>query len=345
MGDVVSGIAGLAGGGGPSSPNTNITPLNNISDAGTQAWNGIQAIGQNNPFSANTPQYQSILNQYMNNPYYNSALASTNTAAGTMNTSAGNTLANLPYLQGMIQPGVTAANQVLQTGFDPQQSLYNRTAGQLGNQTGAMLANSGLGTSGAGAGIMGNTMSNFNIDWQNNQLGRQTQALGAYDQAGQDLASNLGAISSLGNEAASQQFGAAAMPYNFVNNNLGLQQGALDSYGNSTGTLANATTQQSIADALNYFITGNQTADQQFSQETTKYGEDQQSYEQGLAGIGQLTDSLTDPLNLHTMFGSSQAGYGGAPMAASGGGGAAGGSSGGGMSSMMSMLPMLMAFL
>jgi hypothetical protein len=79
-------------------------------------------------------------------------------------------------LQQAYQPLGQAAGQILQTGFDPQSALYNRTAQQVLDQSRAVNAMSGVGTSPYGAGVTGQTMANFNIDWQNQQLQRQAQA-------------------------------------------------------------------------------------------------------------------------------------------------------------------------
>lgn len=67
------------------------------------------------------------------------------------------------------------ATPLLQAGFDPQNALYNRTLQQLQDQTRAAQAARGVATTPYGAGVEGSTLSNFNIDWQNNQLQRMLQ--------------------------------------------------------------------------------------------------------------------------------------------------------------------------
>lgn len=69
--------------------------------------------------------------------------------------------------------------QLFQQGFDPQNALYGRTAHDTGEQIDAGLSKRGLDMSPYGAGVYNKGMSDFNIDWQNNQLGRATQAAGA----------------------------------------------------------------------------------------------------------------------------------------------------------------------
>jgi hypothetical protein len=73
----------------------------------------------------------------------------------------------------------TGANSILNTAFDPQNALYARTQQQLQDQTNSALSQRGIGMSPYGAGVASNAMSNFNIDWQNQQLQRQATGLGA----------------------------------------------------------------------------------------------------------------------------------------------------------------------
>jgi hypothetical protein len=79
--------------------------------------------------------------------------------------------------QGMQNQLYSGAQNVMNTAFDPQQSLYNRTQQQVGDQINAGQAQRGLGTSGVGASEYNQGMSNFNIDWQNQHLARQAQGL------------------------------------------------------------------------------------------------------------------------------------------------------------------------
>jgi hypothetical protein len=121
-----------------------------------------------------------------------------------------------PQLAGMIPQalnyGVNAANQlsgsagnILNTAFDPQQQLYNRTAQQIRDQQNAINAQSGVATTPYGAGIAGQRMQDFNIDWQNQQLQRQAAGLGAagtaYGQGGNTLAQGGQLAGLMGNQA------------------------------------------------------------------------------------------------------------------------------------------------
>ena len=81
----------------------------------------------------------------------------------------------------------SAGNQLYQTSLDPQNALYDRTQQQLTDQVRAGQAARGIGLSGEGAVEENGAMSNFNIDWQNQQLSRQLQGV-----QGMSSASNAG---------------------------------------------------------------------------------------------------------------------------------------------------------
>jgi hypothetical protein len=133
------------------------------------------------------------------------------------------------YLQG-------AGQQVYNLAMDPQSALYNRTQQQLGDQVNAGQAQRGLGGSAVGGSEYNQAMSNFNIDWQNQQLGRATQGAsalsGLYGQAGSygqlgnaDLAASLG----MGQQQAQYLGMQGSIPYQtaqgMANNQLQQAQG------------------------------------------------------------------------------------------------------------------------
>lgn len=91
------------------------------------------------------------------------------------------------------------AATTLNTAYDPQTALYNRSYQQMMEQTNAINAQNGVTGSPFAAGIDAQNSSNFNIDWQNAQLARQIQALGAYGSAETTAAGALN--SSLGQQA------------------------------------------------------------------------------------------------------------------------------------------------
>lgn len=96
-----------------------------------------------------------------------------------------------------------AGNAAFSAGQDPQQALYARTLQQVQDQSRASTSVRGIGMSPEAAGIENQATSNFNIDWQNQQLSRMLAGLGgmtsAYQGAG---AQGQGAQSNLGQSAA-----------------------------------------------------------------------------------------------------------------------------------------------
>jgi len=153
-------------------------------------------------------------------------------------------------------------SQIMQTGFDPQKALYNRTLQQVQDQAQAANAAAGVGTTPYGAGLTNQATENFNIDWQNQQLARQAQAAQAAGglsssimgdiQSGWDTMLNarmtdaniglaaLGLGGTLGNTAGNL-LGTAA---NVVNTGQGLGQGG--------ASFLNQLSQQQIQNLLTY---------------------------------------------------------------------------------------------
>src|SRR5215469_11536894 len=138
-----------------------------------QAWGGILAQNALNNLGFQTqlgnnafnPLFGQTVTNLQNNPYYSQALGGAQQAAGIGGTGANQM--------------VGAANAVLGTGFDPQSALFNQGRQQTLDAANAANAAAGLGASPYGASNTAQALSNYGINWQNQQLGRQTQALNA----------------------------------------------------------------------------------------------------------------------------------------------------------------------
>lgn len=127
------------------------------------------------------PAYTNAVNAIGSNPMYGPALDAAWTAYGQGQQGSSN-------MMGM-------ADSIMNQGFDPQSALFNQTQGHLMDQLNAANAAAGLGGTPYGGGVMGNALGNFDINWQNQQLGRQTQAAGAASplyQAAPQLAASTG---------------------------------------------------------------------------------------------------------------------------------------------------------
>jgi hypothetical protein len=267
------GIAGLFGGGGANSvqlpPQFNMP---NMAGAANNAYSGIGNLGQYNTYAPNIGQVQGITSNLVNNPYAGQFQQGANTSGG-MNQAGGLSA----FGSGMNLQG--AGNQVLNTAFDPQNALYNQQLQQTLGQQGALNAAAGVGTTPYGAGLQDQNLQNFNIAWQNNQLGREATGLsaagGAYQQ-GQGLTQ----------AGAGQYLGGAGTPYQTYQG-IGSGQignlGTLGQFGQSAAQLP----QQSIADYLSYLGAGNQAGGVANQQAQTALDQNQMQYNQNL-GYGQM---------------------------------------------------------
>jgi hypothetical protein len=115
------------------------------------------------------PQYQKNVDAAVSNPYYAPALTGAQQAAD-IGTKGATALA-------------TGANQTLDTAYDPQKKLYDRGQSNTLDYANVTNAMSGLGGTPYGSSVSANALTNYDLNWQDKQLGRQEKALGAADTA------------------------------------------------------------------------------------------------------------------------------------------------------------------
>jgi hypothetical protein len=149
------------------------------------------------------PQAVDAFQQYINNPstapqalfgaqagagYFGNQVAPYLAGAPATLSGAANTLTGsiLPQLQ-------SAGSQILSTGFDPQQALYNQLSGQAKDTANVANAGAGIGGTPYGASVAANAQNNFNMNWQAQQLARQQQALQSYNQTANTYGAGIGA--------------------------------------------------------------------------------------------------------------------------------------------------------
>lgn len=188
----------------------------------------------------------------------NQGMALNNLGSSTLNTMMGQLpglLGNANDILGNI-PGLSdASNQILKTGFDPQNALYNRTQQQLTDQLRAANAASGLSSSPYGAGLEGQGLSNFNIDWQNNLLNRMNTAAGGAATLQGAIGSDVASAGGLYNTISGLP-GAASGIYNIGQGLMGegMQAGTLasDMATSALGLGQGATALESSATQLPY---------------------------------------------------------------------------------------------
>ena len=257
LGDATSlatGISSLAGGGSGGSGQPNSTYGGNpgtyipTDQAGADAdYQGI--FNQQYPLTTGVtgavdpPLYQNLQEAYLN-PYSATAQSGAN-AAGA-------------YGTGVLAPGqenaatalYSAGNTVLGTGFDPQNALYNQTLQNVQGQSNVANAQSGV-QGPAAAGITDNNLNNFNIDWQNQQLQRQTQGVQSAGQA-------YSGASGLGGSALTALTTSSQLPYTTYTGQLSDLNNAANTY--STGVGTSLAPEDSLANLLQSYLQLGQSA-------------------------------------------------------------------------------------
>ena len=218
------------------------------------------------------PGYQQYASNIQNNPYAGQAQQGAGTAASAGATSAGNLGAAGQQLYG-------AAGQVLQTGFDPQQALYNQSINNLQQQYGASNAAQGL-TGPAAAGVENQGLNNFNIAWQQQQLANQTNALGAASSAD----TNAGNLQNLG---YSTEATSSALPFSTYLNQQNQDISALNSLtaGTSNAISPSQTLYNMLASYLNLGQSASGQAIQGQGQNFSENAQIGQQLGQSLSGL------------------------------------------------------------
>jgi hypothetical protein len=226
--------------------NSNNVPVNTfqmpgMTDTANQASSGTTAMGQT---------LDQLLAQYM--PQMNTQLGA-NTAGGqagsnmATSTIPGATAIGQGSMQGaqQLQGG---ANSIMNTAFDPQSALYNQLFQQNQDMANVQNTMSGVGTTPYGAGVADQSGQNFNINWQNQQLGRQATGLQGAEAA-------YGAAQPLGNAGQAGLVQSAMLPYATQSAAAGANTQALQGGIGATTTAS----QPTIQDLLSYLGVGNQT--------------------------------------------------------------------------------------
>lgn len=254
------------------------------SQADVGALGGISNLGGYNTWGQLYPQVSGIAQGLVGSPYANQYQQGAGTA-GQMGMAG----ALGAYGQGQNLYGM--GNQIAQTAFDPQSALYSRTAQQLQDQTRAANMAAGVGTTPYGAGIEAQNMSNFNIDWQNQQLQRQLQGI-------QGASSAFGQGAGLQAAAPGQFLTGAGMPYTTQQAIGGQNLGTLGTMA-GFGAQGAQIPQQQIQDYLSYLGWGtgaagtSNTASLGLYQEQLQQAKDTAQQNQAMwSGIGNLAGNV-----------------------------------------------------
>ena len=234
------------------------------------------------------------------NPYAGAQQAGAGRAGGYMTgTLAPEYYGSSRNLYNAVNTALPYSRSILQQGFDPQRALYRQQFQQNQDQTLAAEAAQGVNQSPFGAGVTAQSDLNFNLGWQNQQLGREATALGAYGGFLGDAGRGYGEAGSLGSSGAQAYYTGAGLPYSTY---LGQQQNTLGGYGaaSNLGTAATGA-------AGNYL----NLANQQYGTQALPYYGAQYQQSQGLwSGLGTLAGLGTGSAN-NTLGGSALSWLGG----------------------------------
>lgn len=238
MGSSIGGIVGgLFGGDAPNAPNVKVFQPGGIPTADQQYQNLTTNRATNNPYAAYTPQATATFNSQYNNPYAGAYQTAANKAGAQFGTVGANDAAASSAMFGAGNTALDASNRVLQMGMDPQNALYQRTLQQLNDQVNATEATRGITSSPYGASVSNTANSNFNIDWQNNQLTRAIQALGGYTGGVAGAGNSFNSGNELGTKGGIATQLSGQMPYSATNDIAGNQAAALQAL---FGTIGNS---------------------------------------------------------------------------------------------------------
>lgn len=263
MSEIIGGIGPLAsiiGGLGSAPANqVNLPPQFQMPNMPGAANTAFQNIGNMPNWALSLfPQYQAMAKQIMENPYGPMAQQGANVGAQVQSQVGANQIGSggdlvkrgQSFMDSFI-PGIT------QAAFDPRGELYGRTQQQLQDQTRASQMARGIGTTGYGAGLESKAMSDFNIDWQNQQLQRMlqgAQGAGGVFNTGQGGIQAGNALEQQGSNNIGSAWMAPYLTSQMINNQgidaLNMLSGA--------GERANQTSQQTIDNLLKYLQVGNQ---------------------------------------------------------------------------------------
>ncbi len=202
---------------------------------------GTNALNTTNQLTGFLQNQQATIQDAMTqgNQAGSNAYSTTNNLVGMQQGQAGNVYGQANQLYG-------SASQLQNDAFDPQRALYRQNVGDLTENIRAGEYARGIQMSPAGASVEANALGRFQNDWQNQQLGREAQGVGAASNAAQ---SAQGMTNSFGNNITglqaqgygtgqSQQLGAQSMADTYAQNVAGVQ-----GLGYGTAASANQTAQ------------------------------------------------------------------------------------------------------
>ncbi len=141
---------------------------------------------------------------------------------------------------------LAAGRSTWNTAQDPQQALYDRTLQQVQQQARGADTSRGIAMSPVSAGVENQATSNFNIDWNNQQLSRMIAALsgmgGAFNSAGQQgqlVGADLTGAANFGSQVPGATLSSGSVPFQTQYTAYGAPIGAGNQYSTGLNTAFN----------------------------------------------------------------------------------------------------------
>jgi len=241
-----------------------------------QNTNATNLLTQNaNSISGYAPAVQQqatdLTNSYIANPYQPAAQAGAGTAgAYATGTVAPTQAADASSLQALGGQNAGYSQQALATGFDPQNALYNQQSQQSQDQQNAINVQNGL-TGPYAAGVSGQTQQNFNTNWLNQELGRQSTAAGTASTLSGTANTDYTGASNLGTAAVNTETQGSALPASTYATNISNDLSALQ--GQNTATAgASAISNVDIQSILAYLGYGQSASTNAAQEQQTEFG-------------------------------------------------------------------------
>ena len=298
MGGAVSGVVGGLFGSSntPSQPNLNVYQPTGTAAADTSFQTLLNQQVANNYNQQYAPQAISTFNQQYTNPYAAPYQSAATNAGNALTQTGNNAVGASGQLNAAALAGLPGATQVLNMGFDPRNAVYNQTLQRLNDQTNVNAAQNGLTGSPYQASVANAAGSNFNIDWQNQQLQRALQGLQGYDSAVSSAGNELSRAGSLGTAGAEAMSQGGQVPYAASNSISGNQNQALVQLLNILNG-GNTNIQQSLGDYMKYLQLGTGQSNAQAELNNSAYQNQLQASQTANSGLGGLAGSLFNGLN------------------------------------------------
>lgn len=316
IGDIFSAAAPIVGGllggssGGSSAPTPQVFQPADVGGQNQSLLNLLNQNASNQSFAQNVPNYQQVFQSLFNSPYAAGAQSAAGTAGAGYTATGNQELAASPQINAGAMSLLPAAQQALTMGFDPQSALYTRTLQMLNDQGNVNSAQSGTTNSPYGASVADARNSNFNIDWQNQQLQRALASLSGAGTAVNQAATGANEAGAIGTAGAGNVLQGGATPYTTGQTIGGNQNQALAQLMQGL-TGQNTLNQGTINDLLAYLGLGAQQSNTQANVDSNTFQNQLQGAAAGATGGSILGNQFGS--GIQSLFGNS-AGFTGVPL-------------------------------